>query len=78
MSSSESSGLSDDDAAMNIEKEARLVENKLIAKKSSGVYNLRNQNFIKWKEERKIKEITESVLLVYFNELTNNLKPSTL
>ncbi|XP_057327935.1 uncharacterized protein LOC130669182 [Microplitis mediator] len=78
MSSSESLGSSDDDTAMNVEKEARLVENKLIANKSSAVYNLCYQNFVKWKEDKKIKEITESVLLVYFNELTKSLKPSTL
>ncbi|XP_044594033.1 uncharacterized protein LOC123271707 [Cotesia glomerata] len=77
MSSSDSS-VSNDDENMDIDQEAQAITQELVAKKSTPAYHLCYQNFLKWKTQKNINDISENVLLVYFSELSKTLKPSTL
>ncbi|KAF2895723.1 hypothetical protein ILUMI_10447 [Ignelater luminosus] len=51
---------------------------KLIPEKSRQIYDLAYSKFKQWCENKKIREITEDVLLRYFSEIAGKLKSSSL
>lgn len=80
------SDLSDDDASTDeetvirdFEAEAQLVVNRdTLPKKSADRYNLVYEAFKKWKMDNNATTTTESVLIVYFEDLKKKLSPNTL
>lgn len=77
--SSDNSYMSEsDEEGIDIQATAKNITNKLVPHKSEAKYNLSYQNFINWTLKNKIKDFTEDVFLVYFDELSKTNKPSTL
>ncbi|KAH0557326.1 hypothetical protein KQX54_004074 [Cotesia glomerata] len=64
MSSSDSS-VSNDDENMDIDQEAQAITQELVAKKSTPAYHLCYQNFLKWKTQKNINDISENVILIF-------------
>ena len=62
----------------DFEEEGRLIINKLLPAKSCVKYENTYNSFMKWKTEQNAKSFEENVLIVYFEELSKKLKPSTL
>jgi len=50
----------------------------VVAKKSRILFEKSYQDFVKWCDLRQVTCINESAVLVYFNERSQILKPSTL
>lgn len=61
-----------------IRKEVEAVEENLLPHKSKQRYLKSYEDFMKWRAEKKVNSLTESDLLIYFNELSKTYKPSTL
>ena len=61
----------------DFEAEKNMIVKNLLPKKSKVQYETAYATFLKWKDENKAP-INEDVLLVYFKELSNKWKPSTL
>ncbi|XP_073941147.1 uncharacterized protein [Choristoneura fumiferana] len=61
-----------------IKNEASTVVDNLLPPKSRYKYLKAYDNFIKWRASKRVKSFSESVLLVYFQELSKTLQPSTL
>lgn len=57
---------------------AKIAESNLIPAKSKNSYQKKYDEFVKWKMEAKVKSITETVLLAYFQGLSQKFKPTTL
>ncbi|OXU31916.1 hypothetical protein TSAR_008221 [Trichomalopsis sarcophagae] len=78
--------LSDDDASTDeetvirdFEAEAQLVVNRdTLPKRLADRYNLVYETFQKWKVDNNATTTTESVLIVYFEDLKKRLSPTTL
>lgn len=62
----------------NFGEEGRLIINKLLPAKSCIKYENTYNSFMKWRTDYKAKTFDENVLIVYFEELSKKLKPSTL
>lgn len=69
---------SDDDVPQNIIAEAKVISLDLLPKKSKELYTAAYQKFMTWMTEKKIKTVSEEVTLVYFNEMSKTLKPTSL
>lgn len=50
----------------------------LLPTKSKAIYNLAYDNFMQWRESKQIPSFSERLLLAYFNEMAERMKPSTL
>lgn len=61
-----------------IKNEASTVVDNLLPQKSRNKYLQAYDNFIKWRASKRVKSFSESVFLVYFQELSKTLQPSTL
>lgn len=57
---------------------AEIGINNSVPKKSSGTYNKTYQNFIEWKEAKKVPIVNETVVLAYFVQLSKTKSPTTL
>lgn len=64
--------------ARNFEEEKKQIISNLLPKKSRAQYELAYASFLKWKSENKADVIDESVMIVYFKELSKKFKPSSL
>ncbi|KAK0072119.1 hypothetical protein PV325_011867, partial [Microctonus aethiopoides] len=60
MSSSDCSD-SNGNENINIDQEAQAITNELVARKSTSAYHLCYQNFLKWKTQKNIKDISENI-----------------
>lgn len=75
--------MSSSDSDMNltpdfIREEAKAVVENLLPPKSKQRYLKSYDDFMKWRAEKKVKSLSENVLLIYFNQLSKTYKPSTL
>lgn len=61
-----------------INEEAKSVIENLLPPNSKERYIKAYDEFIKWRSEKKVKSLSESVFISYFNELSKKLQPSTL
>ena len=61
-----------------IVEEARKVSENLLPSKSKEKYMNTYTKFMEWKTEKKVNSLSEIVLLAYFSELAEKLKPSSL
>lgn len=68
----------EDETTRNIVAEAKGITNNLLPQKSGFRYNICYDEFMAWKLTNKIDSFSEDVLLVYFNEQSEKMKPSTL
>lgn len=57
---------------------AKEVSLNLLPKKSREIYEYMYQRFFDWCKEKNIQLYSEDVLMVYFSNLANKMKPSTL
>lgn len=57
---------------------AQKVSLNLLPKKSREIYEYAYQRFMDWCKEKNIQLYSEDVLMVYFSNLANIMKPSTL
>lgn len=72
------SSSSDEDTPPHLRDKALNAAQNLLPKTSDKRYNLTFENFNKWREANKADKISENVMLAYFNELSEKLKPSTI
>ncbi|KAL7292517.1 hypothetical protein TKK_0014090 [Trichogramma kaykai] len=61
-----------------IEKEKQMIIGNLMPVKSCAQYEKVYNSFIQWKEKNNAQVINEDVLLMYFKELSEKWKPTTL
>lgn len=61
-----------------IKQEAKAVVENLLPEASKKRYIKSYDDFMKWRTEKKIKSLSENVFIIYFNELSKKLQPSTL
>jgi hypothetical protein len=61
-----------------IEESAALAVNELLPVKSRKKYDKAYQQFEDWCREKRVRHITEEVLLAYFEQKSRKLKGSTL
>lgn len=61
-----------------IEVAAENAVRNLLPTKSRLLYEKAYNEFLKWCEEKQVKEYSEKVLLAYFSEKSSTYKPSTL
>lgn len=61
-----------------IRKEAQNIIEDLLPQKSKERYIKSYNDFMKWRSDKKVKSLSESVFLTYFNDLSKRVKPSTL
>jgi hypothetical protein len=61
-----------------IEESAALAVNELLPVKSRKKYDKAYQQFEDWCREKRVRDITEEVLLAYFEQKSRKLKGSTL
>jgi hypothetical protein len=73
MSDSEDSSLPSD-----VEEVAKGAISNLLPNKSRQIYESTYKNFEKWCDSKKIKIVSETVLLAYFAKKTKVFKPSTM
>ena len=57
---------------------AKSVSLNLLPEKSKRQYTASYNQFKKWRQTKKTSSFSEEVLIVYFNELSKDMKPSTL
>lgn len=69
---------SDSDTPDSIKNEAHTIIENLLPEVSKERYLNTYNDFMKWRSNKKIKSFAESVLLTYFNGLSNTMQPSTL
>lgn len=73
---------SDDEMALSpntfIEQSAQKVVEQILPPKSKHLYLNAYENFMRWRSEKQVTTLTESVFLTYFDELSKKLQPSTL
>lgn len=62
----------------DIVQKASDVCNNLLPTTSREKYEIAYSNFMDWRMQAKVNSFSESTLLVYFEELSRKLKPSTL
>lgn len=68
----------DENIPADILESAEAVYLNLLPPKSRQVYELAYQRFMDWCKEKNVQNYAESVLMVYFSNLTKTVKPSTL
>lgn len=61
-----------------IQEAASVASLNLLPEKSRKLYMTTYDAFLNWRKEKNINSFSESVLLVYFTELSTKFKPSTL
>lgn len=61
-----------------IKEEAKIVIENLLPPQSKERYLKAYSDFIKWRSEKKVNSLSESVFITYFNELSKKLQPSSL
>ena len=66
-----------DNFEMEVEREAELALNGLLPSKSKKIYENAFKQFMAWFDNKKLKVISEKVLLVYFTKEYQTKKPST-
>lgn len=59
-------------------KSAATAINNLLPKKSKNLYQNVYSNFMDWKASKNANSFSENVILAYFNEISKQLKPSTI
>lgn len=62
----------------DIQNTAKIVSLNLLPEKSRKLYVSAYESFMQWRISKKAQSFSESVLLVYFTELSGKYKPSTL
>lgn len=62
----------------DLRSEAKLAMENLLPAKSKEKYMKVYENFMIWKNEKKVNIFSETVFLAYFNEIAKTKKPSTL
>jgi integrase len=62
----------------DVEESAALAINELLPVKSRKKYDKAYQQFEDWCREKRVRDITEEVLLAYFEQKSRKLKGSTL
>jgi hypothetical protein len=62
----------------DVEESAALAVNELLLVKSRKKYDKAYQQFEDWWGEKRVRDITEEVLLAYFEQKLRKLKGSTL
>jgi hypothetical protein len=62
----------------DVEKSAALAVNELLPVKSRKKYDKAYQQLEDWCREKRVRDITEEVLLAYFKQKSRKLKGSTL
>jgi hypothetical protein len=62
----------------DVEESAALAVNELLPVKSRKKYDKAYQQFEDWCREKRVRDITEEVLLAYFEQKSKKLKGSTL
>lgn len=69
---------SEDSISSDIEEDAKAAISNLLPKKSKELYELAYKKFKNWCELKKVKMVSENVLLAYFSNKSKVLKPSTM
>lgn len=69
---------SDDLTPEDIRNEANSIVDNILPSKSKHFYMKCYEEFMSWKTKKGVKFISESLLLVYFQELSNTKKSSSL
>lgn len=72
------SSSSDDLTPEDIRNEANSIVDNILPCKSKHLYMKCYEDFFAWKTKKAVKIISESLLLVYFQELSATKKPSSL
>lgn len=62
----------------DLRSEAKLAMENLLPAKSKEKYMKVYENFMIWKNDKKVNIFSETVFLAYFNEIAKTKKPSTL
>lgn len=62
----------------NVTNLAKSEVNKLLPKKSRDRYENVYKKFMIWRQKHNISSFSENVLMAYFDELSNEMKPSSL
>ncbi|KAJ8686118.1 hypothetical protein QAD02_021912 [Eretmocerus hayati] len=68
----------EENPARDFEAEGRLLAQNLLPNKSRQIYELVYGKFLRWWHANGSPPITEHLLIVYFQELSEEYKPSTL
>lgn len=61
-----------------ISEKAKTATNDLLPEKSRERYELVYQRFMDWRLKNNVKSLSENVMLAYFDELSKQMKPSSL
>lgn len=67
-----------DDTSEEIREAAQNVVDNLLPEKSALLYKKGYEQFLKWQKQQNTKSISEDTILVYFHQLSAELKPSSL